>query len=70
MTAISTADKGNHASLGREDEDEADPAPGSDIEMRTDGPDRDRDQGPILVCPSQRSPMCVYIRHVAESGLP
>ena len=45
MTAISTADKGNHASLGREDEDEADPAPGSDIEMRTDGPDRDRDQG-------------------------
>ena len=35
MTAISTADKGNHASLGREDEDEADPAPGSDIEMRS-----------------------------------
>ena len=66
---ISTADKDNHAS-SHEAEDQADPAPGGNIEMRAVGVERDRDQGPILVCPSQRSPMCVYIRHVAESGLP
>ena len=40
-TMISTADKGNHVPLGREDEDEADPALGSDNQMRTVGPDRD-----------------------------
>ena len=47
---INTADKGNHASLGREDENEADPAPSSDVEMCTVGHDRDRDQGQIEVC--------------------
>ena len=57
---INTADKGNHASLGREDEDEADPAPGSDIEMRTVGPDRDRDQGAIEVCLSPTFSMYVH----------
>ena len=67
---ISTADKGNHASLGREDEDEADPAPGSDIEMRTVDPDRDRDKG--LTVPAQRFPVYVhaYIRRATESDLP
>ena len=32
---INTADKGNHAPLGREDEGDVDPAPRSDIETRT-----------------------------------
>ena len=54
MTAISTADKGNHASLGREDEDEADPAPGSDIEMRAVSPDRDRDQAQNVLYGNRR----------------
>ena len=48
---IKTADKSRHASLGREDEGDVDPAPRSDIETRTIGPDRDRDQGPREVCP-------------------
>ena len=44
--------QGNHAPLGREEEEEVDPAPGSDIEMRGVGPDRDRDQRPLEICPS------------------
>ena len=70
-TTINTADEGNHAPLSREDEDEADPAPSGDIEMRAIGPDRDRDQGPMQVCPTQ--PMHVvhaYIRRVTDYGLP
>ena len=68
---INTADKGDHASLGREHEDEADPAPGSDVEMRAVGSDRDRDQGPIEVCPSLTfSCVRASIRGVTEPGLP
>ena len=55
---ISTADKGNHASLCREDEDAADPVPG-DAKMRTVGPDRDRDQGPTGVL-ADRSPVRMH----------
>ena len=55
-----TADKGSHTSLGREDENEVDPGLGSDIEMRTIGPDRDRDQGPTEVCPSPTFSVNVY----------
>ena len=38
-TTINTADEGNHAPLSREDEDQADPTLGGDIEMCTVGPD-------------------------------
>ena len=60
---INTVDKGKHAPLGREDEGDADPAPDSDIEMRTVGPDRDRDRGSMQVCPSPTfSCVRAYIR--------
>ena len=35
IATINTADKGSHASLGRDDESNVDPAPRSDVETRT-----------------------------------
>ena len=60
-TTINTADEGTHVPLSREDEDQADLPLGGDIEMRSVGPDRDRDQGLIEVCLSPSfSYVCIH----------
>ena len=59
-TTINTADEGNHVSLSREDEDQADLILDGDIEMRAVGPDRDQDQGSMQVCPSPCAYMHTY----------
>jgi hypothetical protein len=49
---LNTADMGNHAPLSRDDKSLAPPGENAsgDIEMRSVGPDHDRDQGPVEVC--------------------